>query len=63
MSVDIMTNCLAFLIMRFRNMVIKQEHRDMILVEQSPDKLLDKIAEYQAPNVEKWVGVLKRKDV
>jgi hypothetical protein len=39
---------------------IKQEHRDMILVEKSPGKLLDKISRYQAPIVEKWVG-LKRK--
>ena len=53
---------LAFLDYAVSEQFIKQEHRDMLLVEQSPDKLLDKIAEYQAPNVEKWVG-LKRKDV
>ena len=36
----------------------------MILVEESPDKLLDRISNYQAPFVEKWVGlkVDKRKE-
>jgi len=34
---------------------IQQGHRDMILVEQSPDKLLDRISKYQAPFMEKWV--------
>jgi uncharacterized protein (TIGR00730 family) len=39
---------------------IKQEHRDMILVERSPEKLLDKIYKYQAPDVEKWIGLKRR---
>jgi hypothetical protein len=52
---------LKFLDYAVSEMFIKQEHRDMILVEDNPEKLLGKITKYQAPNVEKWVG-LKRKD-
>ena len=53
-------NLLAFLDYAVSQEFIKQEHRDMILVEQSPDSLLDKIFRYQAPNVEKWVGLKRR---
>jgi len=53
-------NLLAFLDYAVSQEFIKQEHRDMILVEQSPDILLDKIFRYQAPNVEKWVGLKRR---
>jgi uncharacterized protein (TIGR00730 family) len=53
---------LGFLDYAVDQQFIKQEHRDMILVEDSPEKLLDKISKYQAPNVEKWVG-LKRKAI
>jgi len=52
---------LKFLDYAVSEMFIKQEHRDMILVEDDPEKLLGKITKYQAPKVEKWVG-LKRKD-
>jgi len=53
-------NLLAFLDYAVSQEFIKQAHRDMILVEQSPDILLDKIFRYQAPNVEKWVGLKRR---
>jgi uncharacterized protein (TIGR00730 family) len=34
---------------------MKQEHRDMLLVEKTPEEILDKIYAYKAPSVEKWV--------
>ena len=50
---------LTFLDYAVDQQFIKQEHRDMILIEQAPENLLDIMFKYQAPNVEKWVG-LKR---
>ena len=41
---------------------VKQEHRDMLLVDQSPAGLLQQLGDYQAPDVEKWVGV-RREDI
>jgi len=52
---------LKFLDYAVAEMFIKREHWNMILVEDDPVKLLDKIIGYQAPIVEKWVG-LKRRD-
>jgi uncharacterized protein (TIGR00730 family) len=43
-------------------MFIRQEHRDTIMVESSPDILMGRLSKYHAPNVEKWVG-LKKKDI
>ena len=34
---------------------IKQEHRDMLIVEDSPGTMLDKFEEYNAPSVRKWI--------
>lgn len=39
---------------------MKQEHRDMLLTEESPAALLNKFHAYKAPSVEKWVGVKTR---
>lgn len=50
---------LEFLDYATAQMFIRQEHRDIVLVESSPEKLLDQISHYKAPIVEKWVG-LKR---
>jgi uncharacterized protein (TIGR00730 family) len=36
---------------------IKQEHRDMLLVEESPEILINKFHNYIAPSVEKWIGI------
>ena len=36
---------------------MKQEHRDMILVSDSPEDMLKQMETYRAPKVEKWVGV------
>jgi len=34
---------------------IKQEHRDMLIVEDSPGTLLDRFENYNAPSVGKWI--------
>lgn len=34
---------------------LKQEHRDLILADTDPEKLLDQLAEFERPNVQKWV--------
>ena len=36
---------------------IRQEHRDMLLTDESPKALLDKLCAYEAPSVGKWVGI------
>ena len=36
---------------------IKQEHRDMLIVEDSPGTLLDKFESYNAPRVGKWIDI------
>ncbi len=36
---------------------IRPEHRDMLFVDESPDALLDKFYTYEAPTIEKWVGL------
>jgi len=38
----------------------KQEHRDMLLVSDEPEDLLNQIPDYNVPRVEKWVGVKTR---
>jgi uncharacterized protein (TIGR00730 family) len=35
---------------------VKPEHRAMLIVENDPDRLLDRFATYVAPNVAKWIG-------
>ena len=39
---------------------MKKEHRDMLLVGESPKELLDKLYTYKAPSIEKWVGTKTR---
>jgi uncharacterized protein (TIGR00730 family) len=34
---------------------MKQEHREMLLVSESPDALLESFKSYEAPKVEKWI--------
>jgi len=36
---------------------MRQEHRDMVLVSEDPQELLNRFMCYVAPKVEKWVGV------
>ena len=35
---------------------LKPEHRAMLIVEDDPDRLLDRFDVYRAPTVEKWIG-------
>jgi uncharacterized protein (TIGR00730 family) len=35
---------------------MKAEHRDMVVVESDPARLLDALAAWQAPVVDKWIG-------
>jgi predicted Rossmann-fold nucleotide-binding protein len=35
---------------------LKPQHRDMILIEPAPAALLDALATWQAPRVDKWIG-------
>jgi len=35
---------------------LKAEHRAMLIVEDDPDRLLDRFATYEAPTVAKWIG-------
>jgi uncharacterized protein (TIGR00730 family) len=39
---------------------IKREHREMILVTDAPEDMLDLIESYRAPCTDKWVGVKTR---
>ena len=39
---------------------MKQDHRDMLLVSEEAEALLDRFKSYVAPKVEKWVGVQTR---
>jgi hypothetical protein len=34
--------------------------RDMILMEDTPESLLDRFKSYKVPNVEKWIGIKSR---
>lgn len=38
------------------------EHRDMLLVSKTPEDMLKRFETYQAPTIEKWVGVKIRKN-
>ena len=40
---------------------MKHEHREMLLVSNAPEDMLNQIEAYKAPIVEKWVGVKTRK--
>ena len=35
---------------------VRPVHRSMVLVEQDPDRLLDLLANYRPPDLEKWIG-------
>ncbi|RLC15417.1 MAG: TIGR00730 family Rossman fold protein [Deltaproteobacteria bacterium] len=39
---------------------MKQEHRDMLLAEESPKVLLEKFYSCKVPSIEKWVGIKTR---
>jgi hypothetical protein len=35
---------------------LRREHRAMVLVDDQPDRLLDRFAAYRAPDIPKWLG-------
>ena len=35
---------------------VKEEFRPMMMMEESPARLLDRFSVYQAPRVKKWIG-------
>jgi predicted Rossmann-fold nucleotide-binding protein len=45
----------AFLEHAVSERLIRPEHRDMILVHESPHELLHTFAAYRAPQVRKWI--------
>jgi uncharacterized protein (TIGR00730 family) len=45
----------AFLDHAVAERFLRAEHRGLLLVETSPDALLDRLAEYRPPRVEKWI--------
>ena len=51
---------LAFLDHQVREGFIRQEHRDMLIVESDPERMLDRFEAYQAPVVEKWIRAAER---
>jgi hypothetical protein len=34
---------------------VRPQHREMLIVETDPDRLLDRLASYRAPAVAKWI--------
>ena len=46
----------AFLEHQFEQQFVKQEFREMILMESEPSALLNRFAAYRAPRVKKWIG-------
>jgi len=51
---------LAFLDGAVANGFMRPEHRRMLLVAEDPSGLLDQMATYRVPTVEKWVGIRTR---
>jgi uncharacterized protein (TIGR00730 family) len=51
---------LAFLEHAVSQGFMKREHRDMLLVAQEPEDLLELLESYTAPVVDKWVGMQTR---
>lgn len=47
---------LAFLDTAVRQRFLRPEHRAMVLVDDDPERLLDRCAEYRAPDLPKWIG-------
>lgn len=48
-------NLVAFIETMVTNDFLNAENRDMLLIDESPEKLLTKMQEYQAPEVLKWL--------
>ncbi len=50
----------AFLDHQSDERFMHRNHRDMLLVEREPGRLLDSFAAYSAPDVEKWISPAER---
>ena len=50
----------AFIEHQERELFIRPEHRDMLIVESDPARVLDRFASYRAPVVEKWIRTAER---
>lgn len=35
---------------------LRDEHRDMLMVESDPDRLVDRLRAYEPPELQKWIG-------
>ncbi len=51
---------LAFLDQQQRELFMRPEHRDMLIAESDPARLLDRFEGYEAPVVEKWIRAGER---
>jgi uncharacterized protein (TIGR00730 family) len=41
--------------------LLLEAHRKMIMFESDPEKLLQRMADYEAPNVDKWIDDIKKR--
>jgi uncharacterized protein (TIGR00730 family) len=48
-------NLLAFFDRSVADGFIKEDHRDMLIIEETPEILLDRFEEYNAPSIGKWL--------
>lgn len=46
----------AFLEKAIENRFVKEEFRPMMMIDDSPTRLLDRFTAYEAPRVKKWIG-------
>lgn len=46
----------AFLAHAMEQQFVRAEYRPMVIMDERPERLLDRFADYQAPNVRKWIG-------
>lgn len=51
---------LAFLDHQTEERFMRQEHRDMLVVETDPQRMLDRFATYEAPVIGKWISSEER---
>ena len=56
---DFFTPLLTFLDHMVANRFLKQEHRDLLLVESHIEKLLPRMAAFQAPDANKWLDTVR----
>ena len=47
---------LTFLDQAVGEQFLRREHRAMVLVDDEPERLLDRCTTYRAPEIQKWIG-------